>query len=43
MQPRDAVIVGYVRSPVGRYGGGLAALRPDSLAAYVLAAANYSK
>ncbi|MDQ6670653.1 MAG: acetyl-CoA C-acyltransferase [Chloroflexota bacterium] len=38
MQQRDAVIVGYVRSPVGRYAGTLAALRPDSLAAHVLRA-----
>jgi len=38
MQPRDAVIVGYTRSPVGRYAGALAALRPDSLAAHVLRA-----
>jgi 3-oxoadipyl-CoA thiolase len=38
MQQRDAVIVGYVRSPVGRYGGALARLRPDSLAAHVLTA-----
>jgi len=36
MQQREAVIVGYVRSPVGRYGGALAMLRPDSLAAHVL-------
>src|SRR3954452_17585693 len=38
MQPRDAVIVGYMRSPVGRYAGALSPLRPDSLAAYVLRA-----
>src|SRR5207302_7658114 len=38
MQARDAVIVGYVRSPVGRYAGALAPLRPDSLAAHVLRA-----
>src|SRR6266478_7578175 len=38
MQQREAVIVGYVRSPVGRYGGALAMLRPDSLAAHVLRA-----
>src|SRR5438132_4392063 len=38
MQQREAVIVGYVRSPVGRYGGALAALRPDTLAACVLRA-----
>src|SRR5215210_9148085 len=38
MQPRDAVIVGYTRSPVGRYAGALAGLRADSLAAHVLRA-----
>ena len=36
--PRDAVILGYVRTPIGRYGGGLAAIRPDDLAAHVLSA-----
>ena len=30
---RDAVIAGYVRSPIGRYGGALASVRPDTLAA----------
>jgi 3-oxoadipyl-CoA thiolase len=38
MQPREAVIVGYIRSPVGRYAGALSPLRPDSLAAHVLKA-----
>src|SRR5437764_1571508 len=38
MQPRDAVIVGYTRSPVGRYAVALSPLRPDSLAAHVLRA-----
>src|SRR5207302_6075710 len=38
MHQREAVIVGYVRSPVGRYAGALAPLRPDSLAAHVLRA-----
>jgi 3-oxoadipyl-CoA thiolase len=38
MQQHEAVIVGYIRSPVGRYGGALAMLRPDSLAAHVLRA-----
>src|SRR5438046_7775624 len=33
---RDAVIAGYVRSPIGRYGGALASVRPDSLAAHVI-------
>src|SRR5438876_10379837 len=30
---REAVIAGYVRSPIGRYGGALADVRPDTLAA----------
>jgi 3-oxoadipyl-CoA thiolase len=34
-----AVILSAVRTPVGRYGGGLAAVRPDDLAAVVIAAA----
>ncbi|MEK7385307.1 MAG: thiolase family protein [candidate division NC10 bacterium] len=33
---RDAVIVGAVRSAVGRKGGKLSAVRPDDLAAHVL-------
>src|SRR5918911_5556044 len=37
-QSRDAVIVGYVRSPIGRYGGALARIRPDSLAAHAIKA-----
>ena len=36
--PRDAVVVGYVRSAFGRYGGALAAVRPDDLAAAVIRA-----
>ena len=35
---RDAVIVGYVRSPIGRYGGALASVRPDTLAAHAIRA-----
>jgi acetyl-CoA acetyltransferase family protein len=35
---RDAVIVGAVRSAVGRKGGKLSAVRPDDLAAHVLKA-----
>jgi 3-oxoadipyl-CoA thiolase len=35
----DAVILSAVRTPVGRYGGGLAGVRPDDLAALVVAAA----
>ena len=37
--PRDAMIVGYVRTPFGRYGGALAAIRPDDLASHVIRAA----
>jgi 3-oxoadipyl-CoA thiolase len=33
---RDAVIAGYVRTPIGRYGGVLASMRPDSLAAHAI-------
>src|SRR6185312_12612538 len=33
---RDAVIVGYVRTPIGRYGGALASVRPDTLAAHAI-------
>jgi 3-oxoadipyl-CoA thiolase len=32
----DAVIVGAVRTPVGRYGGALKDIRPDDLAAHVV-------
>src|SRR5438445_7393443 len=35
---RDALICGYLRTPFGRYGGGLARLRPDLMAAHVLRA-----
>lgn len=35
--PRDALIVGYVRTPFGRYGGALATVRPDDLAALAVA------
>jgi acetyl-CoA C-acetyltransferase len=35
----SAVILSAVRTPVGRYGGALAAIRPDDLAATVIAAA----
>jgi 3-oxoadipyl-CoA thiolase len=34
----DAVIVGAVRTPVGRHGGALARVRPDDLAAAAIAA-----
>lgn len=33
---QDAVIVGAVRTPVGRYGGALKDIRPDDLAALVI-------
>ncbi len=36
--PRDALIVGYLRTPFGRYGGALAAIRPDDLASHVIRA-----
>ena len=36
MDDRDAVILGYVRTPIGRYGGVLAQVRPDDLAAHVV-------
>src|ERR1700726_4573498 len=35
---RDAVIAAYVRSPIGRYGGALASVRPDALAAHAIRA-----
>ena len=35
---REAWIIGAVRTPIGRYGGALAAVRPDDLAATVLRA-----
>src|ERR1700674_2019292 len=35
---RDAVIAGYVRSPIGRYAGALAGVRPDTLAAHAIRA-----
>jgi 3-oxoadipyl-CoA thiolase len=36
---REAWIVSAVRTPIGRYGGALRAVRPDDLAALVIAAA----
>ena len=32
----EAVIAGYVRTPIGRYAGALASVRPDTLAAHVI-------
>src|SRR5688572_23158047 len=37
--PREPVIAAYVRTPFGRYGGALATLRPDSMAAHVVKSA----
>src|SRR5258705_13868156 len=34
----EAVIAGYIRSPIGRYGGALASVRPDTLAALTIRA-----
>jgi len=39
MTPRRAVVLSAVRTPVGRYGGGLAGVRPDDLAAIAVRAA----
>src|SRR5919198_4512171 len=35
---RDAVILGYVRTPTGRYAGALASVRPDTLLAHTFQA-----
>jgi 3-oxoadipyl-CoA thiolase len=35
----EALIIDAVRTPIGRYGGALAGVRPDDLAAHVIAAA----
>jgi 3-oxoadipyl-CoA thiolase len=35
---RTAVIAGYVRTPIGRYGGALASVRPDTLLAHAIKA-----
>src|SRR4051794_35642600 len=37
--PNEAVILSAVRTPVGRYGGGLAGVRPDDLAGDAVRAA----
>jgi 3-oxoadipyl-CoA thiolase len=39
LKPSDPVILAAVRTPVGRYGGALAHVRPDDLAAVALRAA----
>ena len=36
MDPRDAMVIGYVRTAFGRFGGVLAMVRPDDLAAHVI-------
>jgi 3-oxoadipyl-CoA thiolase len=36
--PRDALIIDAIRSPVGRYGGALASVRPDDLLAVAIKA-----
>ena len=36
---QDAVIISAVRTPIGRYGGGLKDVRPDDLAALTIAEA----
>jgi len=33
---RDAFICDAIRTPIGRYGGGLSTMRPDDLGAYIL-------
>lgn len=38
LSARSAYVVDAVRTPLGRYGGGLATVRPDDLAAHVLTA-----
>ncbi|MCB1280623.1 MAG: acetyl-CoA C-acyltransferase, partial [Salinibacterium sp.] len=35
---RRAAIITALRTPIGRYGGGLSSIRPDDLAAYVIGA-----
>src|SRR5262245_50751453 len=36
MDVNEAVIAGYVRTPIGRYGGALASVRPDTLLAHAI-------
>src|SRR5919199_1400558 len=36
VEARDAVIIGGVRTPIGRYGGALKDVRPDDLAALTI-------
>src|SRR5688500_4554880 len=36
MDPRDAMVLGYVRTPCGRYGDVLSMVRPDDLDAHVI-------
>ncbi|MFJ6750083.1 thiolase family protein [Streptomyces sp. NPDC091266] len=37
-RPRDVYVVDAVRTPIGKYGGALAGVRPDDLAAHVVKA-----
>jgi 3-oxoadipyl-CoA thiolase len=37
-QRQQALIAGFLRTPIGRYGGALAGVRPDTLAAHVVRA-----
>ena len=39
MSERSAFLIGGVRTPIGRYGGALSAVRPDDLAALVISEA----
>lgn len=36
MSPRDVYVVDAVRTPIGKYNGGLAGIRPDDLAAHTI-------
>ncbi len=38
METRDVVVIDALRTPIGKYRGGLARVRPDDLAAGVLSA-----
>ncbi|CAM5579466.1 thiolase family protein [Streptomyces tanashiensis] len=38
MSIRDVYIVDAVRTPIGKFGGALASVRPDDLAAHIILA-----
>jgi acetyl-CoA acetyltransferase len=38
LNAREVVVIDAVRTPIGRYGGALAQVRPDDLAALVIKA-----